>query len=261
MRRTHKSFYRLNLGITNCYLLRCPEGYLLIDTAYPDSYRRFRRAIDSLGVELDQIRYLLLTHHHDDHAGFAARLVAETGCTTVVHRDALPALSRGTSEETMKPVNRCIKAVFALFHLIHPDFSYPGLTAAENGVLVSGDNHDFLKSIGIDGKILHTPGHTADSICLLVDDAAFTGDTLFVGKVGGTDLGDGARTEYASLHDVLMKLPDETRVFPGHDVGITPDSTIGRERAENPFLLREDLEAFVDLKRNWAEYKKEHGIA
>lgn len=110
-------------------------------------------------------------------------------------------------------------------------------------------------------RILHTPGHTADSICLVVGDAAFTGDTLFVGKVGGTDLGEGARAEYASLHDVLMMLPGETRVFPGHDVGVTPESTIGRERAENPFLLRESLEAFVDLKRNWAAYKKEHGIA
>jgi glyoxylase-like metal-dependent hydrolase (beta-lactamase superfamily II) len=110
-------------------------------------------------------------------------------------------------------------------------------------------------------EILHTPGHTPDSICLLVGDALFTGDTLFVGKVGGTDLGDGARTEYDSLHRVLLKLPDETRIYPGHDVGVAPESTIGHERATNPFLLREDVESFIKLKRNWAEYKKEHGIA
>ena len=110
-------------------------------------------------------------------------------------------------------------------------------------------------------QVLHTPGHTADSVCYLVGDALFTGDTLFVGKVGGTDLGAGARTEYESLHRVLMSLRDETRVFPGHDVGVAATSTIGRERATNPFLLREDVESFVDLKRNWAAYKKEHGIA
>jgi len=110
-------------------------------------------------------------------------------------------------------------------------------------------------------RILHTPGHTPDSICLAIGDAVFTGDTLFVGKVGGTDLEDGARTEYASLHDVLLKLPDETRVFPGHDVGVAPESTIGAEKATNPFLLRPDLESFIDLKRNWAKYKKEHDIA
>jgi len=110
-------------------------------------------------------------------------------------------------------------------------------------------------------RILHTPGHTDDSACFHVGDAVFTGDTLFVGKVGGTDLGDAARTEYASLHKVLMVLPDETRVFPGHDVGVQPESTIGHERATNPFLLREDVESFIDLKRNWDEYKREHGIA
>jgi hydroxyacylglutathione hydrolase len=109
--------------------------------------------------------------------------------------------------------------------------------------------------------ILHTPGHTADAICILVQDAVFTGDTLFVGKVGGTDLGEGARAEYESLHQKLLTLPDQTRVFPGHDVGIAPESTIAHERETNPFLLRADFEAFVDLKRNWAAYKKEHGIA
>ena len=109
--------------------------------------------------------------------------------------------------------------------------------------------------------ILHTPGHTRDAICILVDDAVFTGDTLFVGKVGGTDLSDGARIEYASLHEKLLSLPEETRVFPGHDVGVAPTSTIAHERETNPFLLLPDVEAFIDLKRNWQTYKREHGIA
>ncbi|MBE0634848.1 MBL fold metallo-hydrolase [Candidatus Bipolaricaulota bacterium] len=110
-------------------------------------------------------------------------------------------------------------------------------------------------------QIIHTPGHTTDSICLLIGDAVFTGDTLFVGKVGGTDLEEGARAEYASIHDKLLTLPDETRVFPGHDVGTTPESTIQHERETNPFLIRPTVEAFIDLKAHWAEYKKEHGIA
>ena len=110
-------------------------------------------------------------------------------------------------------------------------------------------------------EVLHTPGHTTDAICILVGDAVFTGDTLFVGKVGGTDLGTGARAEYESLHQKLLTLPDDTRVFPGHDVGVAPESTIAHERETNPFLLQPDFEAFVDLKRNWAAYKKEHGIA
>jgi len=113
----------------------------------------------------------------------------------------------------------------------------------------------------LEARILHTPGHTLDSICIAVGDAVFTGDTLFVGKVGGTDLHEGARHEYASLHDKLMTLPPETRVFPGHDYGTAPESTIQRERETNPFLQRPDFDSFLDLKRNWTAYKKEHGIA
>lgn len=109
--------------------------------------------------------------------------------------------------------------------------------------------------------VIHTPGHSDDSVCLHIGDAVFTGDTLFVGKVGGTDLEEGARAEYRSLHDKLMALPGDTRVFPGHNVGVTPQSTIAHERATNPFLLQPDLESFIDLKRNWAAYKLEHGIA
>ncbi len=110
-------------------------------------------------------------------------------------------------------------------------------------------------------RILHTPGHSTDSICLLIDGAVFTGDTLFVGKVGGTDLDAGARQEYTSLHTKLMTLPPETRVYPGHDVGVTPESTIEHEARTNPFLLCQDIDSFIDLKANWAVYKKEHGIA
>jgi glyoxylase-like metal-dependent hydrolase (beta-lactamase superfamily II) len=117
-------------------------------------------------------------------------------------------------------------------------------------------------------EVLHTPGHTLDAICLYVsgksgsaEPAVFTGDTLFVGKVGGTDLGSGAEAEYHSLHDKLFALPNETRVYPGHDVGVQPVSTVAHERETNPFMLQPDLDAFIHLKANWAAYKKEHGIA
>jgi glyoxylase-like metal-dependent hydrolase (beta-lactamase superfamily II) len=109
-------------------------------------------------------------------------------------------------------------------------------------------------------KVIHTPGHTRDSICILAEDVLITGDTLFVGKVGGTDLGKQARDEYDSLHNKLMKLPDNTRVYPGHDYGTAPSSTIGEEKKNNPFILRKSFEEFVDLKANWPEYKRKHGI-
>ena len=109
--------------------------------------------------------------------------------------------------------------------------------------------------------ILHTPGHTEDSICIVGDDAVITGDTLFIGKVGGTGTETAAKAEYDSLHQKLMVLPDDTRVFPGHNYGSAPTSTIGNEKRTNPFIIQPDFKAFVYLKENWAAYKQEHGIA
>ena len=119
---------------------------------------------------------------------------------------------------------------------------------------------DVLKLGSLDLHIIHTPGHTNDSICILVEKEVVTGDTLFVGKVGGTGFGNDARDEYKSLHEKLMSLPEDTRVWPGHDYGVRPSSTIGGELRENPFILRNSFEEFVDLKKNWAEYKRKHGI-
>lgn len=108
--------------------------------------------------------------------------------------------------------------------------------------------------------ILHTPGHTPDSISIVVQDRVMTGDTLFVGKVGGTYSPKAARDEYASLHDKLMKLPGHYRVFPGHDYGLRPYSTIAEEMTNNPFLRQKNFGEFLHLKNNWDEYKRQHGI-
>ena len=122
------------------------------------------------------------------------------------------------------------------------------------------DDGEELLLGGLTLRVIYTPGHSNDSICILCEDILLTGDILFVGKVGGTDLGDGARAEYDSLHKKLLKLPDGTKVFPGHDYGVAPSSTIGNERKTNPFLLQKNFEDFVNLKANWAEYKRQHGI-
>jgi glyoxylase-like metal-dependent hydrolase (beta-lactamase superfamily II) len=126
---------------------------------------------------------------------------------------------------------------------------------------VAVDDGDALELGAVTLKFFHTPGHTDDSICILGGDKLVTGDTLFVGKVGGTGYGEDARKEYDSLHNKLLTLEDSVEVYPGHNYGVKPSSTIGNEKATNPFLLRESFEDFVDLKRNWLEYKRVHGIA
>jgi len=108
--------------------------------------------------------------------------------------------------------------------------------------------------------ILHTPGHTHDSVCLLAGNSLFTGDTLFVGKVGGTCSDEDARKEYDSLHGKLLTLPPSTVVYPGHDYGERGQSSICSEAAANPFLRQPDFDSFLSLKHNWAAYKKAHGI-
>lgn len=95
-------------------------------------------------------------------------------------------------------------------------------------------------------KVIHTPGHTQDSICLLVDDKLLTGDALFVGECGRTDLSGGSAEDmYHSLFDKLMRLNDSIKVYPGHDYGPKPHSTIGIERRSNYTLQKRTLDEFI----------------
>jgi len=107
--------------------------------------------------------------------------------------------------------------------------------------------------------ILYTPGHTDDHICVVCGNNVITGDVRFVGKVGGTDLGPGAKKEWESLQK-LIRLPDDTAVWPGHNYGVAVSSTIGHEKKTNPFLIQPNFDRFVHLKANWLDYKKQHGI-
>lgn len=82
-------------------------------------------------------------------------------------------------------------------------------------------------------RVIHTPGHTPGGICLYAEDNLFTGDTLFVGDSGRTDLAGGDRNLLAKSLRSLMTLPEKTIVWPGHDYGPTPASTIGWEKRNN----------------------------
>lgn len=111
-------------------------------------------------------------------------------------------------------------------------------------------------------RVLHVPGHCEDHLLFHLPDqkVAITGDLLFVGKIGGTSSESDARVEYDSLRRVLAELPAETTIWPGHDYGCRPSSTLALERLTNPFLLARDIGEFLKLKRDWAGFKAEHGL-
>jgi glyoxylase-like metal-dependent hydrolase (beta-lactamase superfamily II) len=97
-------------------------------------------------------------------------------------------------------------------------------------------------------EVLHTPGHTRDSVCFLAGRRLFTGDTLFVGECGRTDLpGGDAGVMYESLFNRILKLPDDFEIYPGHDYGPRPTSTIGQERRTNYTLQPRTREEFIEF--------------
>ncbi|HVO36591.1 MAG TPA: MBL fold metallo-hydrolase [Candidatus Acidoferrum sp.] len=115
---------------------------------------------------------------------------------------------------------------------------------------VSVADGDTIKLGNVIIKIFYTPGHTSDGICLLVDGKLLTGDTLFVGECGRTDLSNGnSKDMYASLFNTLMKLDDSIEVYPGHDYGSSPYSTIGKERRTNYTLKKRSLDEFVEFMK------------
>lgn len=104
---------------------------------------------------------------------------------------------------------------------------------------------------GFDILCLHTPGHTDCSYCYLMDDWIFTGDTLFIRGTGRTDFQNGSpKDAYESLFGKLLKLPDQTLVYPGHDYSGQSVSTIGEEKRFNPRLQVHNANEYADIMDN-----------
>ncbi len=176
MKNKHKF---VKVGFTKCYLIKCNDGYLLIDTGYPNNYDKFINKLKKKHhIDIGDIKFLILTHHHDDHAGFAAKLLKDSGATLIVHENALERLKLGISEIDSVSLNRRIKFIFRLFNQFH-EFKYPPVILREDDIILKGshDNKDVLKDLGLNGLIIHTPGHTKDGISIiLVDGSVFPGD-------------------------------------------------------------------------------------
>ena len=175
------------------------------EAAVVDSSFNASEIIRELKAQDFKLKYIINTHGHSDHTAGNYELHSMFDGKIVAHR-----LSR---------------------------------TRFDLGV----DDGDILQVGNVSIKVIYTPGHTVDGICLLVDNAKLlTGDTLFVGECGRTDFAGGnSKSMYDSLFNKLLKIDDSVEVYPGHDYGNKPSSTIGEERRLNYTLKPRSLEEFI----------------
>ncbi len=157
------------------------------------------------------VKYVVNTHSHIDHTMGNREMVRRTGAKVLIHEaDAADLLNT--------PRN-----ILEMFGAEDPPPA---------DILVS--DGDLIKVGGISLRVIHTPGHTPGGMCLYTEGMLFTGDTLFVGSVGRTDFPGGSYAELErSIRTRLYTLPGDTVVFPGHNYGRTPTSTILQERRSN----------------------------
>jgi len=194
----------------NCYIARRDGASEAVVIDPGDEAPRLQRAIEELGLDVQAI---LLTHTHFDHIGAVAPLARATGAPVHCPELEVPVLADIMS--------------FVPFPGFGPFESYDADETVAGG--------ERLELAGLEIDVLFTPGHSPGHVSYSIpaEQALFSGDVLFEGSVGRTDLpGGDSATLMRTLAELLAALPDETRVFPGH-MGLT---TIGRERATNPFL-------------------------
>jgi glyoxylase-like metal-dependent hydrolase (beta-lactamase superfamily II) len=195
------------------YLVACPQSLdaVIIDPAGDED-----KLLALIETKSLHVKYILNTHGHADHVLGNPKLKNLLDIPVCMHEadDRFfndPAVREKSSHELGLPP------------------SDPADIKLKDG--------DVLEVGTLNIEVIHTPGHTPGSVCYRVGENLFTGDTLFVGAAGRTDLiGGSLNTLINSIEKKLIVLPKQTIVWPGHDYGESPSSTIGREMEENPYI-------------------------
>lgn len=190
----------------NCFIIgddKSKECFIVDPGDEPD------RILDLVNENGLKVKYIVCTHAHFDHIAVVSDIKIETKAEIVLHRDDLE-------------IYRSSKDHAASWGFDLDSQPEPDLFVAEGDTLEIGD----LKF-----EILHTPGHSPGGICLYGEGIIITGDTLFAGSVGRTDLHGGDIGKLKMSFKRLLSLPDDVKVLPGHG----PETTIGREKFDNFF--------------------------
>lgn len=195
-----------------CYLVydeETNEG-ILIDPAGDEE-----DLLENLKRKKITLRYIVNTHGHADHTCGNEKIRQATGARVVMHEDDDTYYQRPEGKTFARDMG------FAL-------------TGPADIRVRGGETLSFGK---LTMSIIHTPGHTRGACCILIGGNLFTGDTLFVGAVGRTDLPGGSFKQLIdSLQKLVKTLPEDTIVWPGHDYGERPRSTLGHEKEKNPYI-------------------------
>ena len=189
----------------NCFVVRDGSETIIIDPG--DASARLRDAVAG-----DNVTLIVNTHCHIDHSGGNAGMMAATGAPLAIHEADLPLLQSLPHQGMM----------FGVPCTPSPE---PNRFLEEGEVITVGSSRF---------SVLHAPGHSPGHVVLSGEGVVFAGDVLFAGSVGRTDLPGGSYAQLLdSIRKKLLTLPDDTMVYCGHG----PETTIGRERLSNPFLV------------------------
>ena len=164
----------IRTGVGNAYLVIADKDFFLVDSGTSGHEKKIVKAITSRGLELNKLQFIFLTHTHYDHAGCAAFLKKLTNTKIIVHTSEAEKLASGYSGvpngtnplfKVISFFGKKIKKPFHVFEPVEPDITF---------------NEKFdLAEFGIQGQIIHTPGHTSGSSSLIIENMAFVGDTVF----------------------------------------------------------------------------------
>ena len=130
-------------------------------------------------------------------------------------------------------------------------FTLMGEHTPADAVEIKVKDDEIIKIDQIEIRAMYTPGHTSDSYSFLMNNSLFSGDTLLINGTGRTDFQNGSSKDaYNSLFNKLLKLPDDTMLYPGHDYNGKLSSTIGKEKQHNPRLQVRNVDEYVELMSN-----------
>ncbi|MFO7882075.1 MAG: MBL fold metallo-hydrolase [Kosmotogaceae bacterium] len=156
--------------MTNVYLLKGKKGYLLIDGG--QNFTKVDKQITRNKISWNDIKFIMITHHHSDHVNALGKILARTDASVIIHKYEVKPLETGELDREVIPLNRRVKLLMGMISL-----SIPKKISLRNKDIILESDSRFLRSFGINGTILETPGHTLGSFSLLMDNGdAYIGD-------------------------------------------------------------------------------------